>query len=303
MNCFEWQNRASDYLDGTLIGALKRGADDHLDACPSCQERHKHYRLLLTTLAGQSRSTLPISIRKSPLSVTLPRLQLSERIKGSWELLPWFLRTGIEGSGIVFLILLAISVGPKLRTLYESKIEQSFNEFSESLSRDDSSPEKAYLRLPLSRGNAQYAASVRAGDEFASEGNESESDSEDEDHGTEVNDGDIRVGKSEIWRFNLKTDSPHEIRPNIVRLLTELKISPDTPGLGGVEAPGGIQFDLLVPQSAVPGIKKQLQKLAPFIPEGQGPSALGEAFTWYKNKSKNPIPTGYTKVVIWLSQM
>jgi hypothetical protein len=316
MNCFEWQNRASDYLDGALIGTAKREADDHLEGCKDCNERHKHYRLILTSVASQPRSSLPIPIRKAPFAVALPRLDMARLGRSRWEQIPWYIRTTLEGTSIVFLILLGISAGPKVRALYERNIERNLSEFTESLSQNDSSAETAVLNLPLSRGKTAAAASssgqegapgpgdvTQDGDEFASEGNENDADDSAEGTGTVASEMDVRVGNSEIWRFNLKTDSPHEMRPKIVQLLTDLKVAAGTPGLGGIEAPGGIQFDLLLSQSVVAPLKKQLQKLAPPTPEGLAGSPAGETFTWYKNKSKAPVASGQTHVVIWLSQM
>lgn len=324
MNCFEWHNRASDYLDGTLIGAAKREADEHLDSCKECHDRHKHYRLILTSIASQPRSALPVPIRKAPLSSALPRMDLARMGRTRWEQVPWYIRTTVEGTSIVLLILLGISKGPKIRALFERNLEKNLSEFNETIgSSGDSANDTSSLNLPLSRGNTVAGGPAGAvgpgpagaadgagadsghgagGDEFASEGNEEDTSAEGSGAG-EGDEGDIRVGNSEIWRFNMKTDSPHEIRPKIVQMLTSLNVPTSTPGLGGTEAPGGIQFDLLLPQSVVPALKKQLQKLAPPTPEGLSGSAVGETFTWYKNKSKHPIPSGQTHVVIWLSQM
>jgi anti-sigma factor RsiW len=318
ISCFEWQNRSSDYLDGTLIGAAQRQADEHLDTCQGCNERHKHYRLILTSIASQPRSSLPVPIRKAPFAAALPKLDLARLGRSRWEQVPWYVRTTLEGTGIVFLILLGISAGPRLRALYERSIERNLSDFTEALTQSgDSSTEG--LNVPLSRGKAPWGAGAsagtavaggvdsevaHAGDEFASEGNE-EDDSSAEGSGAAdtLEDGEVRVGSAEIWRFNLKTDSPHEFRPKVVQLLAELKIPAGTPGLGGIEAPGGIQFDLLLPQTVVSGLKKQLQKIAPPTPEGLANSPSGETFTWYKNKSKRPVPDGLTHVVIWLSQL
>ena len=66
MNCFDLQNRASDFLDGNLTGSQKTEADQHLDDCRDCSERYKRYRIILTSISSQPRSALPIPIRKSP---------------------------------------------------------------------------------------------------------------------------------------------------------------------------------------------------------------------------------------------
>lgn len=164
-------------------------------------------------------------------------------------------------------------------------------------------------------GGEEFTSSEEAGTEGAASGAAGDANSKDDDDGelagdTTVDGGngsmgdvDVHVGSSEIWRFILKSDSPHDIRPKIVKILTDLRIPQDTPGLGGVEAPGGIQFDLLVPQSAVNTIKRQLQAMAPKAPAELAQTPAGETFTWYKNKSKKPLPPQKIRVVIWLSQM
>jgi hypothetical protein len=321
MNCFEWQTRASDYLDGILMGAVKSDADEHLDSCRDCHERYKHYRLLLNAIASQPRSSLPIPIRKSPLAAVLPRLNIASLSRTRWEQVPWYLRTSAEGTAIVLMILLGISTGPRIRALYERGVERNLNEFTQFLgsggmNSQDPSADSDAAGVPLARGKPltspsglPFAAAAADGDDFGASGDEAgagdsddTSDSQDsKDDGDDMNG--IHVGSSQVWRFNLKTDSPHEIRPRIVNLLTELHIPTDTPGLGGVEAPGGIQFDLLVPQSVVANLKKQLQAMAPKAPAEVADAPAGETFTWYMNKSKRKLPEHKTRVVIWLSQM
>ena len=305
MNCFEWQNQVSDFLDGTLPPHTLASAESHLDACENCSEKHKRYRLLLTSIAGQPRSALPPAIRKSPFSAGLPRLDWLQPGRTRWQHIPWYIRTTLEGTGIVALILIAISIGPRLRALYERSIERSLNDFSDAVNLPE-----ALEAAPLVRGGAGTgdgsSSQVVAGD---SEGDSSDAESDSEEEVSvdvaELSGGpaDIKVGNSEIWRFNLKSDSPREIRPQIVKILAESGLNALTPGLGGTEAPGGIQFDLLVPQSAIPNFKKQIQQLAPPPPAGNTSNSLAETFTWYKNKSKQPIPTGKSRIVIWLSQM
>jgi hypothetical protein len=324
VNCFDWNNRASDYLDGTLMGAVKAEADQHLDSCRECSERFKHYRIILSSISARPRATLPIPIRKFPLVSGLPRLSL--RISRSrWDHIPWYLRTSIEGVGIVFMILLGISTGPKLRSVYERSMESNLEEFTQSFrewreSRFQATEEEA----PLTRGKSLGPASVtegaspdaQKGEELISGDSDSEGDStsdtsdDDEDDATVVEGGggnndtsDIRVGANEIWRFMLKTDSPHEMRPKIVKILTALQIPATTRGIGGIEAPGGIQFDLLVSPEIISDIKHELQAIAPKPPAELEKSPAGQTFTWYKNKSKTKLPDHKTRVVIWLSQM
>jgi hypothetical protein len=101
----------------------------------------------------------------------------------------------------------------------------------------------------------------------------------------------------------LKTDSLREMQPRIVAILVGLDVPKETPGIGGIEAPGGIQFDLVVPSSAVASLMAQLKKL-PTSSRDAAADSVGTptAFTWYKNKSKRKLANGKARVVIWLSQ-
>ncbi len=303
MNCFEWQSNLSDYLDGTLAEDLRKKAEEHLAQCQTCRERHDHFRIILTSIASQPRTGLPAGLRKSPLSTTLAResgVKFQRYLP--WKQVPWYVRTTVEGTGIVLLILLAISTGPKLRVLYEKSIERSVDEFNETFT-DVSNITEAAANLPLTRQNPQISSE----DDFSDDNGEetvSEADEDDSESSEYLDSDDIQVGSSEIWRFNLKTDSPHEIRPKVVQILTDLNIPRSTPGLGGIEAPGGIQFDLFVSPGVIPGLKRQLQKIAPRMPAEQSTkSHVGETFAWYKNKSRRKLPPGKIRVVIWLSQM
>ncbi len=298
MNCFDWQNRASDYLDGTLMGSFKREADDHLEGCETCNTRYKHYRLVLTSIASQPRNALPVAIRKTPLAASIrnKKIRFSDRI-GLWSTVPWYVRVPLEGAGIVVLISVAISAGPRLRALYEKRMERSLTEYSEGLGETDSASETANLGRGNVVGTAGPGAAAQPGadssaDDFAGgEGGDSDSDAP------------VKAGAAETWRFNLKTDSPLDVRTKIQKILTDLKVPSSTPGIGGIEAPGGIQFDLLVPQSVVVDLKQALEKTAPPPVKELEDSPFGETFTWYKNKSKHPLPAGQTHVVIWLSQI
>ncbi len=321
MNCFEWQSRASDYLDCTLIGTAKRDADEHLDGCRACSEKYKHYRLILTAVAGQPRSSLPVPIRKAPLESVLPKRGRRERIKAHWKHLPWFMRSSLEGLAIVMIILLGISAGPKLRALYERGLEQSLSEFGEK-AEPLSALEAANSGGPVNHGpiapvpGAQFADGTlnpvqHPGDDFsASEGGDSgDSDAEADDSHADEGTGDSEeatvpsgplasAGRAEIWRFNLKTDSPQEVRGKVAQILHDLKVNAQN--IRGIEAPGGVQFDLLVAQAIIGELKQSLEKLSV---EKASAAPAQESFTWYKSKSRKPIPSGKTRVVIWLSQL
>jgi hypothetical protein len=212
-----------------------------------------------------------------------------------WERIPWYLRTTIETLGIIILISLGIASTPELRSIYEKIIEHKMGEFKEAHPIDE--PMVDHIEpitppLPEQAGNSTRQESSQ--EELISE---TETDDTEEE---------IQVGRSQLWRFTIKTVSPDELRPQVVQALTELEVPINTPGLGGMQVPGGIEFDLILSQSLVPDIKKSLQKLASQAntneKEDQEPSKNSHPFSWYKVKSRRTIPFGKSQVVIWLSQ-
>lgn len=302
MNCFDWENRVSDYLDGSLTSPLKLAADEHVESCASCSMRYNHYRLILSSVSNQPRNPLPLIIRKAPLSSAgvpasrnkRPRLRDSLKF---WSTIPWYLRTPIISGGIVLLISLAFSAGPRLLALYDGRVERSLTEYGNEMMPGDGTGAASAARL--ARGNLTATAAAPGGtveeaDDFSS--SEGGGDAEDDTPA-------LKTGASQTWRFNLKTDSPHEVRAKIVEILTRLKVPATTPGIGGIEAPGGIQFDLMVPQAIIQDLKQALEKIAPEPPKELADSPFGETFTWYKKKSAKPLPAGQTHVVIWLAQI
>lgn len=330
MNCFQWQNLASDYLDGALMGALKREADEHLEECEDCGDRQKHYRILVSAISNQPRSVLPIPIRRAPFSATFAIRDAMRRqsIRSRWEAVPWYLRTALEGTSIVFLIIFAISLGPRVRALYERNIEHrlaAFNEsfrlaeFSDDLEavQDEPSYGGAPATIALSRGiPAESLDGVPAAETEEFSGETEEETTVVESHASSAGNAAIKVGNSEVWRFNYKTDSPHELRARVIQALKALNFDLTTAAATGIEAPGGIQFDLLVSQAQVVALKQELEKIAPVpaaaIPQGPKyvetsanlhPVTLTESFAWYRSRSKRALPKGKARVVIWLSQM
>lgn len=290
MSCFEWSNYSSDYLDGTLTDALKREADDHLESCKECSERNKHYRLILSSIADQPRVALPTALKRSPFSAVILKGEVARFSLSRWEKIPWHIRTLVEGMGIVLVVLIGISSAPRLRALYEKSLERSLNDFKESLSLSENSEDILDPAIPPLQGKGGHAVVP-----VTSEPDElyGEDDSENDD---------VKVGKSELWRFTLKTVSPDEMRPQVVKALTELGIPMNTPGMGGTQVPGGIEFDMVLPLSQVQNIKHAIQKLAPKTSEESSDQPGSENFTWYKVKSRRKLPEGKSQVVIWLAQ-
>jgi hypothetical protein len=310
MNCFEWQNHASDFLDETLPESLKKKAEQHIKSCTECSEKHQNYKTIVGAISSLPLSALPPPLRKAPLSAHLPRSETARIALSHWEQIPWYLRTLLEAGGIIFFVLLGISSAPLIRSFYEKSIEKTLSEFRGSFTGAEPTLAENDPSLP--------PVSVATGSTHSGS-SEEELNGEDDSENESEN---VKVGKSELWRFTLKTVSPDEIRPVIVKTLTDLKIPTSTPGLGGVQVPGGIEFDLILPQSDVPNIKKALEKISPRL---SGPThgsatatavsthakkdssdeteeSASENFSWYKVKSKRKVPEGKSQVVIWLSQ-
>jgi hypothetical protein len=232
---------------------------------------------------------MPLELREDPLAFPVRRMRrLFEDPKTSWKRLPVAARLLVEGVSIAAVVVLGIQLGPVVREMYEARMEKRLQTL---IAAEDLSSHN----VPLARGRSD-AEDADLSDEVAN--SDSDGDAENST-GVDV-ESDVQVGKGEIWRFNLKTDAPALVRNQILKTLKDVGILETTPGIGGVEAPGGIQFDLLVPQSAIPQLKVHLEKLAG-TPSANLP--FSETFTWYKNRSKKPIPNGMSRVVIWLSQI
>lgn len=332
--CFDWHNRISEYLDSALSPVTKRQADLHLDHCLACLNRLKHHQEILRALSQAPRERVSASLRRNPL-IHLSLLEgSSEKITPlpeettplRWDkrLLflnksyhwqgKWYLQAGIEGFGIMLVLLVAVSLFPKVRGIYEKNIERRLEAFN--LPDTDISSIK---NLPLVRG--KDASGIQTGDDFSeSEHEDSPDATETETAGASITGAEgntthpPRAGKAEIWRFNLRADNAKEVRPKIIQILSEQGVGATTKGIGGREAPGGIQFDLLVPSVKIDKINEALQKLASMTPSpktriyggGSGNSESNNSpknFTWFKNKSKATLPQGFTRVVIWVSQL
>ncbi len=310
MNCFEWRNRAGDHLEGTLSPGARREADAHLAECSPCQESAERYRRMTQALANHRRSPLPIPLRKDPLSSPLLKAQWKTLFRRSKAALPgaaptWWMRTSVEGTGVALVLLVALALAPRARTLYERALERRLDAFPVAdLDPTAGSPTSNGAPTPA-RGKAESETGAGLGtrEDFTGEYGEEE-DSEAASSGSSADDQ-AQVGASEIWRFNLKTDSPREVQPRVIQLLKSLGVPVNTPGLAGIEAPGGIQFDLLVDPTVIGPLRNGLRKLTPGAPSAAAETAptASAQFTWYKNKSKTRMAAGKTRIVIWLSQV
>lgn len=286
MDCFASENSMTDAIDGLLSPRIQHAFDHHISTCLDCRTKTERIRELLRILHSQPRAPMPLDLREDPLAFPIRRMKkFFSNPQTYWQRLPIGVRLLIEGVSIAVVVMLGIRLGPVAREMYEARMEKRLQTM---IAAEDQSNQN----VPLARGRTD-SEDAEISDEVANE-----SDSENS-AGVEV-DANVQVGKGEIWRFNLKTDAPALVRSQIMKALTEAGIPDTTSGIGGVEAPGGIQFDLFVPQTLIPVLKVQLEKLAGKPSENL---PFSETFTWYKNRSKKPIPSGTSRVVIWLSQI
>jgi hypothetical protein len=205
-----------------------------------------------------------------------------------WERTPLIIKTSIEGLAIGVSALALVASVPQIKKLYEKSVQSKLGAITEeSLSDLESealTPDANEID-PTDIANAPEA---------------DEGDSDEAPAPEWVEGEDLKVGSSEIWRFYIKTDSPKEIRARVTQILKDIRVTQDAETLAGLEAPGGIQFDLILNKTLVGILKANLQKLSRHRENDS--SQLSQPFTWYKSRSKKPVPPGKARVVIWLSQ-
>lgn len=303
MNCFHWQSNLSDYLDGLLIGSQKNEIDRHLETCESCAERYQHYRTLQQIIGQMERWPMPVTLQKSPLERPITKGQSNQpsSIQEWWIRRPWYVKFFLEGVAVVLVAFTIVKTAQQLIAWQEKSID-------DQLGKIESQPQdKTSTNLPP--GFAKNAATTTARTSSASDADESDTDSvaplddyAEDDEGAGDN---VEVGRSEVWRFYLKTDSPSDVRSQVVTVLKQLNLFDQTPNTLGMEAPGGIQFDVIADANDVATLKHAIEKLNPRQGDGDslGSSPLSQPFTWYKKKSREPLPSGKARVIIWLSQL
>lgn len=311
IECFEWQYHAGDYIDGTLESVEKSMGDLHLSQCKECSSRLEHYQWIVSSVERLPKQELPPQIAKTQMAKAFKRFDWSRFKVSRWDRLPWYFRVGVETLGIVIVILVGISSGPKIRNLYEKKIDRNLNDFKENPnSPDPNDPliEEAGLTnaLPGAALGTQVAQNIHTGtDNFTDDGeNEEEADEGRPSVSEDISSGKDLAANTKLWHFSLKSVSPDEIRPLVVSTLLKLGIPTTTEGIQGTLVPGGIEFDFFLTPTLIPTLKTELQKLAP-ADKKAAPGLLGmtDSFSWYRMKSKKKIPPGKSQVVIWISQL
>ena len=158
----------------------------------------------------------------------------------------------LKDSAIVFVVSMAISSGPRLRYLYERKMERSLTEYNEGFENSEGDPsappgataqecvaQMAHVPTPLALQLPLAVSGKPTAEAFAPTDVSEDADSEDEEgESDDADTPEIHVGKAEVWRFNMKTDSPRDIRPKITQLLTDLKVPASYRGHRRHRSPG-----------------------------------------------------------------
>lgn len=250
----------------------------------------------LTTAMGQ-----PISVAEWITSLLEKRSQPGSdkkntpiKTKYRWEEAPWFVKSSIEALGVVTLILAVVSGIPKIRTIYEENLEKRLETYDlaevtpPSASDEEGFDDINQSSVPADDLEGELPSNLPA--QSASAAPQTLSPTS------------VRVGPGEIWRFIVKTDSLLEMMEKISKILTSPPVSLSDPATAGRKVPGGVQFDLLVPSQLVPQISEQIEKTAQLSADSLAEAQANETFRWYKARSRTRVPSGSTRVVIWLSQ-
>ena len=314
--CFQVQKKSTASLDGKLQPGEASAIEKHLGGCPACTENYRRIRKLLTCASDMPRFFLPADQRGH--RIAQEKLFSDFRTRSlSFSEIPWFLRTGAESLVITFGILLAVALIPRFQRLYEASVNQRLDTLIAS-STDESpldsvAPASKQIHIePQNETAANFGEedSIHSGEDLPPLAAEGDSDLDESAVQTDEP-KQPGAGPSEVWRFSLRTSSPKEARSKVIAKLMALGGTPEnTPGLGGVEAPGGIQFNLVVDRAWLPDIRKHLNSLTSDqqndgrnTARTQNPLSTTEPLRWYRSASKTSLPTGKTRIIIWLSQI
>ncbi len=307
MNCFEWHSKSSDYLDCTLVGTAKQDADRHLDECPECFERYRHYRTLLSTLATQPRSALPVQIRGTG-DFAAPRTRRRPTFRSlfkRWQNLPFAVRVVTESCAIILLVIGGVNLAPRLTRISDQGLESTFEELLNFTKRDSTAEDGTTARKApeptLSLAPGETADDAFSHEDFADSEEGGDSEAEDAAPLPAAKAGQPNA-RSEVWRFSFKSVTLDELSGQIEKTLGEKYHASlrSRHGPKGLRVPGGIQFEFLLASAQVANLKTDLEALAP---KGAVSGESNQPFSWFKSRPKNPLPAGWSSVVIWVSQL
>jgi hypothetical protein len=315
-NCFYFRKKATSFWDGKCSPAEHNAIEAHLVSCPSCNETFRRTQTLQKTLRELPRQFLPAERRGHRIGEEklLPDFRTKTVRLAD---IPWFFRTGIESLVITLLVLMGVALIPRFQRLYEASVNQRLDTLIASNAEDnplDDIKSSATRDAENLKNEVQdhfgEEGSIHSGEELpplAAEG-DSDLDASEAESPPAPAQG---AGPSEVWRFSLRTPSPKDVRIRVVNRLKEMGATAETvPGMAGVEAPGGIQFNLVVDREWLSDIRKFLNSLSNSQDEDgrnqartQNPLSTTEPLRWYRSSSKTSLPAGKTRIIIWLSQI
>ncbi|MBN21657.1 MAG: hypothetical protein CL678_10260 [Bdellovibrionaceae bacterium] len=293
INCFNVRNQTSDYLDGTLPEFRVDDIKQHIRFCEECKNFLDRCDKISKAINAIEVKKIPIPMHKDLFQIQLPLSGSETQAKepSRWQRTPWFLKSGIEASGIALTILIIVAAVPRIKSNYLTTESNPTAQYREYQNEVDLSPE-------LPTGIDKEGSGDEDFDPIPV------TDYEEKEKLLEsIDSEEIKVGNGEVWRFHIKTDSPQEIRPHIKKALISFHLPKNDPGIEGFVVPGGIQFNLLVNKSIIPEVKKEVQKIAIEHSDSPSNSSIRNTFTWYKNKSRKRISPGKARLVVWLSQI
>ncbi len=299
MNCFEFETRTSEYLDDLLPESLKPQAQQHLESCKKCKERSKRFQTILNQIHNIKKMSVPLRLRSDALQGVRESLPISSRLAqwgAAWGRLPWLPKSLIQTLLISTLIVFSVGIVPEIRYLYEKQTQKKLD----GAQLENLAQEFKHLDGRPAAPTQSSLDSTPSTEAQESDGFEGEYESEEEGDSAQSS---LKAGRGEIWRFILRSESPREYRSKVVELFKNLQMPTEKREFQGLEVPGGIQFDFLVEREKIGSVKDGLSNLSKGVSESIGLPSGVDSFTWYKNRSKKPLPEGKTRVILWLSQI
>lgn len=283
MECFNIQYYLSQYHSQSLPPQTLGDFESHIKKCTSCSSNIKRTQEIAHLIAQTPFAKLDINALKKR-SIKLSDLKpkdLFRYTKQWWAQLSPLIRLLAEAGLIAFIITVGIRLGPQLKKIYETRMDYQLKALIAEGENTDSPS--------LQRGKLDIDSTY---DSEFSDVAEEESDT------TAL----AKTSKAEVWRFNIKTDNPAAFRNQVIRFLSrDLRLGKETANIGGIEAPGGIQFDIVIESKHIPTLKSKLEELSQNSQNTD--STYGQLFTWYKSRTKKPLPVDHARIVIWLSQI
>lgn len=283
MNCFTLRKTLPDLARG---GTAPEGIA-HLQECPECTKKLSHIKEIRQLIKRLPHHSVLPELKKIALEDTdgiddeyLENMKEEQRKTRLFDQSPWYVKSGIEALALAVMTIGIIWGIPKVRQLYDRSIQRRL----ETLDLTD-----------LSVSNTE------------------ETDSNTQST-TQVMSDEIKAVANEVWRFNIKTDTLHELQTRLLNAIKSEHSVDDREKVTGTIAPGGVQIDFTASVEFIQQFKNEINAIAKKLEqENTQPAAAAvpgktikprnSGLTWYKSKSKTKLPKDRIRIVIWLSQM